>query len=157
MVTNSNRQPIANTRRTHSESIAQFHLTRIAGNCWKGTAKEHTGEMGLADAGETRGRMHGKWLRGLCALLLRWHSDSLVGKRTYCVRLAGKHSIKGLQWHSTIGLQSHSARRGIRRWPACCILSLMSLPAMARRNVAQCAPERKTTHLHPIIAQLYLL
>ena len=45
MVTNSNRQPIANTRRTHSESIAQFHLTRIDGNCWKGTAKEHTGEM----------------------------------------------------------------------------------------------------------------
>lgn len=64
MVTNSNRQPIANTRRTHSESIAQFHLTRIDGNCWKGTAKEHTGEMGLANAGETRGRMHGNtpWL-----------------------------------------------------------------------------------------------
>ena len=59
MVTNSNRQPIANTRRTHSESTAQFHLTRIDGNCWKGTAKEHTGEMGLANAGETRGRMHG--------------------------------------------------------------------------------------------------
>ena len=83
MVTNSNRQPIANTRRTHSESTAQFHLTRIAGNCWKGTAKEHTGEMGLADAGETRGRMHGKWLRGLCALLYsgiptRWSESERI-------------------------------------------------------------------------------
>ena len=35
------------------------HLTRIAGNCWKRNTKASAWGDGLADAGETRGRMHG--------------------------------------------------------------------------------------------------
>ena len=36
----------------------------------------------------------------------------------------------------------YARRREPRRGPACCILSLKPLPAMARRIVAQRAPER---------------
>ena len=77
----------------HERKQGESHLTRIAGNCWKGTAKEHTGEMALSMLGGcwANARLDARpdawqWLRGLCALTLsgiptRWSESERI-----CVR-----------------------------------------------------------------------